>query len=168
MGFTLQLVVNGLKYQLSMDTGSSDIFIKGENTTGEPKKKYQSGEGYLDLERYNIGYLDGYLKCYAKTLPVVFNDLEISMPLLIAFEGDRNFDNQGGIVGLSYPFLASHQPTFIQTLIKEKIIDRYAYGMNLNLIEADRSFVTFGDDDPALYQGNLTSYPILSQYYIQI
>ena len=59
MGFTLQLVVNGLKYQLSMDTGSSDIFIKGENTTGEPKKKYQSGESYLDLERYNIGYLDG-------------------------------------------------------------------------------------------------------------
>lgn len=28
-GFTLQLKVNGINYKMSMDTGSSDIFIKG-------------------------------------------------------------------------------------------------------------------------------------------
>ena len=70
------------------------------------------------------------------------------MPILVAFKTDKNFDEQGGIVGLSYPFLARHRPTFIETLINEKIINKYAYGMNLNLIEEDRSFVTFGENDP--------------------
>ena len=73
--------------------------------------------------------------CYNKILPVNFNDLDIDMSILVAYEADENFDDQGGIVGLSYPFLAVHRPTFIESLIQEKIIDNYAYGMNLNLIE---------------------------------
>lgn len=35
--FTLNLTVNDLPYQLSIDTGSSDFFIKGENMTGDPE-----------------------------------------------------------------------------------------------------------------------------------
>ena len=50
----------------------------------------------------------------------------------------------------------------------EKIINRYAYGMNLNLIEDKRSFVTFGENDPAFYEGNLTSHKILNQYFVEI
>ena len=42
MGFDLHLIVDGLEYWLGMDTGSSDIFIKGENTSGSPKHKYKS------------------------------------------------------------------------------------------------------------------------------
>jgi hypothetical protein len=38
--FSLNLTIGGLPYQLSIDTGSSDLFIKGENSPGIPKKKY--------------------------------------------------------------------------------------------------------------------------------
>ena len=40
--------------------------------------------------------------------------------------------------------------------------------MNLNLIEENRSFVTFGENDPAFYQGELTEYKILSQSFVRI
>ena len=29
---------------MSIDTGSSDIFIKGENTTGDPEIRYKCGQ----------------------------------------------------------------------------------------------------------------------------
>ena len=70
MGFNLELVVNGIEYWLSMDTGSSDIFIKGEKTKGEPKTKYKNNEDYKKLKPYYLGYLDGEVKCYEKTIPV--------------------------------------------------------------------------------------------------
>lgn len=69
----------------------------------------------------------------------------------MAYTSNSQFDNVQGLVGLSFPELATHRPTFIETLIANKIISTYAYGMNLNLIQEDRSFVTFGDKDPNLY-----------------
>lgn len=36
VGFSLALKVDGLDYQMSMDTGSGDVFIKGEKTHGNP------------------------------------------------------------------------------------------------------------------------------------
>jgi hypothetical protein len=38
--FTIDLIISGLPYQLNIDTGSSDIFIKGENSPGVPFQKY--------------------------------------------------------------------------------------------------------------------------------
>jgi hypothetical protein len=37
--FTLNIIVNGLPYEPTMDTGSSDFFIKGVGTRGEPESK---------------------------------------------------------------------------------------------------------------------------------
>ena len=88
--------------------------------------------------------------------------------MLVAFEADEKFDDEGGIVGLSYPSLARHRPTFIETLIEEKVISKYAYGMNLNLIQENRSFVTFGDDDPNFYSGELTEYKVNGGHSIVI
>ena len=38
--FTLPMLVAGYAYNLNVDTGSSDIFIKGQGTQGKPKFKY--------------------------------------------------------------------------------------------------------------------------------
>jgi hypothetical protein len=38
--FSLNLTVAGLAYRLNIDTGSSDIFIKGEQSPGNPATKY--------------------------------------------------------------------------------------------------------------------------------
>lgn len=47
-------------------------------------------------------------------------------------------------------------------------MDTYAFGMNLNLIQEGRSFVTFGDSDPTLYTGKLTEFDIKSRRAILI
>jgi len=35
--------VAGIDYKMQIDSGSSDIFIKGEKSIGEPKIRYQCG-----------------------------------------------------------------------------------------------------------------------------
>ena len=38
--FTLNITVAGLKYRLNIDTGSSNIFMKGEDSAGNPAVKF--------------------------------------------------------------------------------------------------------------------------------
>lgn len=40
--------------------------------------------------------------------------------------------------------------------------------MNLNIIEPDRAFLTFGDSDKEFYRGKLNYYSILSDFAIYI
>lgn len=47
-----------------MDTGSSDVFIKGENAPGVPKQRYHSPDDYTKKPKIHIGYLDGPLETY--------------------------------------------------------------------------------------------------------
>ena len=54
-----------------MDTGSSDIFIKGEGTKGQPETKYECTD-CKNNPYVMLGYLDGFLTTYVKTLPVKF------------------------------------------------------------------------------------------------
>lgn len=63
--------IAGLNYYLQVDTGSSDLFIKGEQTNGNPPKKYQCGQPCLSSSpRYNISYWDGDLQTYETKLSV--------------------------------------------------------------------------------------------------
>jgi hypothetical protein len=52
---------------MDIDSGSSDIFIKGEDSIGLPKKRYHCGQSCIDNNpHYSLGYLDGKLKTYEK------------------------------------------------------------------------------------------------------
>ena len=59
--FSLNLTVGGLPYSLNIDTGSSDLFIKGEQTEGVPQVKYQCPVCLTNNKKVEIGYLDGFL-----------------------------------------------------------------------------------------------------------
>ncbi len=73
------------------------------------------------------------------------------------------------MVGLSFPQLASNKdPTFVQTLIDNKIISQYAFGVNLNFQQHQRSFISFGVPDIDLFQGELKKYPINQGYSYNI
>lgn len=62
--FTLNLTFDGLLYELSVDTGSSDIFIKGAGMEGAPENKYSCALCRFFNEKVPIGYLDGRLDTY--------------------------------------------------------------------------------------------------------
>lgn len=50
--FSLPMKINGLKYRMSIDSGSSDIFIKGENAAGKPKRRYHCGQTCIDTHNH--------------------------------------------------------------------------------------------------------------------
>jgi hypothetical protein len=57
--------IAGLHYKMGIDSGSSDIWIKGENSQGEPTIRYKCGQSCIDKgDHYTVGYLDGRLKTY--------------------------------------------------------------------------------------------------------
>jgi hypothetical protein len=85
IGFTLALNIAGIPYKLSMDTGSSDFFIKGENAPGAPTLKYKSNQSFNTKGAITIGYLDGNLKTYATVLTVEFNNHSFNAPILVAY-----------------------------------------------------------------------------------
>ena len=68
--FTLNLTIAGIPYRLNIDTGSSDIFIKGEGSPGTPVNKYDCSECMDNNPKITIAYLDGALETYQANLLV--------------------------------------------------------------------------------------------------
>lgn len=96
-------------------------------------------------KKYSISYLDGTLYTYLKEATVNFGKHTFKENILVAYYAPKNFENPQGLVGLSFPSLARNpHPTFIQTLINNKIINKYAFGVNLNFQNNKTSSITFG------------------------
>lgn len=70
--FTLPMNIAGLDYHLNIDTGSSDIFIKGENSPGQPEKKYTCPVCMRVNKKLMIFYLDGGLRTYIQKVDIKF------------------------------------------------------------------------------------------------
>lgn len=86
--------------------------------------------------------------------------------MLVAYTASNNFKDVEGILGLSFPILAKNpNPTFIQTLMKNKYIDKHAFGVNLNFQNSSRCFITFGVADPELFSGDLIMAKIQSKIF---
>ncbi len=80
---------------------------------------------------------------------------------MVAYTAPKNFENAAGLLGLSFPEIARNSDhTFLQTLIDNKIIDDYSFGVNLNFQEHNRSYISFGRADSDYLEGNLSYYPL--------
>lgn len=62
--FLLKLYVNGLEYRVGMDTGSANFYINGHGMKGEPKVKFRCDECLKKNQKYENGYLDGFIDSY--------------------------------------------------------------------------------------------------------
>lgn len=72
--FTLSLIVSNIVYDLTVDTGSSDFFIKGEKMVGLPAIKYNCSSCMRDFPKTTISYLDGDVSVYAITANVTLTN----------------------------------------------------------------------------------------------
>ena len=69
IAFQLHLNVNDIGYDLNVDTGSSDFWIKGEDVKGDPYIRYSCNCNYMaDRDQYSVEYLDGPVKMYASDI----------------------------------------------------------------------------------------------------
>lgn len=102
--FTLSINFNGFDYNLSVDTGSSDLFIKGEELEGNPLRKFSCKKCVEENQYVKIGYLDGKLDTYVYNSTVTLGKHTFNETILVAYATDRiiNFRKIGGIVGLSF------------------------------------------------------------------
>ena len=119
----------------------------------------------------SVSYLDGTLYTYLKEAKIQFGKHSFKEHILVAYYAPKNFEVPQGLVGLSFPSLARNpHPTFIQTLINNKIINRYAFGVNLNFQNNKTSSITFGEPDTSKFEGKLLKVPIMSihSYVIKI
>ena len=165
--FTLHIVVNGFHYHLSIDTGSSDFFIKGENITGEPAVKFSCESCIRDNQYMSISYLDGQLDTYLYDANVTLGQHSFTEKILVAYASNNsmNFRRVGGILGVSFQEIARNPyPNFINTLINQGIVKKYKFGLKLNFKDQDRSFITFGGIDTSYIDPSWTMlhYPILT------
>lgn len=84
--------------------------------------------------------------------------------ILVAYKAsNKNYEEMGGIVGLSFQELAKNDyPNFINTLIHNKIVERYVFGVKLNFRKHEQSFITFGGHDTKYIEkdAQLHYYPI--------
>lgn len=101
--FSFDLIIAGLPYSLNIDTGSSDIFIKGEHSAGNPVNKYQCSDCMERNKRVTIGYLDGFLQTYKDILEVQLGEHKFNESILVAYTAPKNFENAEGLLGLSFP-----------------------------------------------------------------
>lgn len=89
----------------------------------------------------------------------------------MAYTAPKNFEKAQGLVGLSFPEIkVNPEPNFIQTLIKNKIIDNYSFGVSLNFQNNHTSVITFGEPNPDYFEGTLTTVKLMrgSTYRIKL
>lgn len=102
------------------------------------------------------------METYLKTLPVELGKHKFEESILVAFTAPKNFEKAQGLVGLSFPELAnSPKPNFIQTLINNKIVEKYSFGVNLNFQNNHTSAITFGEPSRDHFEGELKKVKIL-------
>lgn len=143
--FSINMTIGGLPYKLNIDTHSSDIFIKGENSPGNPVDKYSCPKCLEQNEKIILSYIDGPVEAYKTVLPVRLGSHTFTESILVAYSEPATFDKFDGLVGLSFPEQAVNKdPNFLQTLIDNEIISDYAYGINFNFQTPGRSIITFG------------------------
>jgi len=80
-----------MDYNLNIDTGSSDIFIKGEDSPGNPVCKYRCQSCKDNNNKYTISYLDGSLQTYQTNLTVSIGNHVFDESILVAYSADKNF-----------------------------------------------------------------------------
>lgn len=89
--FTINLTIAGIPYRLNIDTGSSDIFIKGQDSPGAPANKYQCSECMDNNPKITIAYLDGPLDTYQADLLVELGPHTFNESILVAYTASKNF-----------------------------------------------------------------------------
>jgi len=103
----LAITIEGISYELAVDTGSSDLFVKGENMKGNPVKKMSCSTCLKNNRKAQIRYLDGEVQTYLFLANMGIGNHSFKEFILVAYQSNSsNFDNLGGILGLSFPSLA--------------------------------------------------------------
>lgn len=83
--FSINMTIAGLPYKLNIDTSSSDIFIKGESSPGNPVNKFSCSECIVRNEKIVVNYVDGPISTYKTTMLVRLGLHLFNESILVAY-----------------------------------------------------------------------------------
>lgn len=163
--------------QLSIDTGSSDLWVNSAQSSlcasaqneceGGTYSRSSSSTSKLVNNNFNISYVDG----SGATGEYLTDTLGFGGVTLSNFQFGLGVDSSSsmGVLGIGYPInevqvnRAGGQPypNLPQALLNAGHINTNAYSLWLNDLDASTGSILFGGVDTAKYSGNLVTVPVI-------
>ncbi|OQV00954.1 hypothetical protein CLAIMM_06384 [Cladophialophora immunda] len=154
---------------LSIDTGSSDIWVYGPDScttcTGgifDPTKS-STGVYDSDLGDFSATYFDGTAASgYYIDDTVGLGSATVTGVTFAVATSAANTNR--GIMGIGLAGLEASEvqyPEFLDDLKSQGLIDRRSYSIYLDDLEAGSGFILFGDVDASKYSGDLVTLPMV-------
>lgn len=158
---TIELGNPGQTQQVTLDTGSSDLWVwsNGSGTTGDTYDPSKSSNSKYVNDGFQIGYVSGDAVTgdyYTDTL--VWDNVDVDLQFGVADEFHSG-NTAYGILGISYENLeGSKDGRYANLPVALKnagLIDSVAYSLFLNDYDADDATVLFGAIDTSRFTGKL-------------
>ncbi|OAP65445.1 hypothetical protein AYL99_01417 [Fonsecaea erecta] len=165
----LELGTPGQAITLSIDTGSSDIWVYGPGSctscTGGVFDPSKSSTGVYDssVGDFSTSYFDGTSASgyYIEDTVGLGSATVTGVTFAVATSAAST---QRGIMGIGLQGLEASQvkyPELLDDLQSQGLIDRRSYSIYLDDLEAGSGFILFGDVDSSKYSGDLVTLPII-------
>ncbi|GKZ37367.1 hypothetical protein AbraIFM66950_008888 [Aspergillus brasiliensis] len=176
LGYTMNLTLGtpGQEVSVTLDTGSSDLWVNGANATVCPCNDYGSYNSSASStytfvnDEFYIKYVDGseatgdYVNDTLKFSNVTLTDFQFA----VAFDGD----SEEGVLGIGYSsneasessIDGSEYTNFPEALVDQGVINWPAYSLWLDDLDKGEGTILFGGVNTAKYYGSLQTLPIVS------
>lgn len=167
------------KLQVSLDTGSSDLWVNSASSTlctsqqgvceGGTYDQSASSSAKVVNQDFNISYVDG----SGASGPYVSDTLQFAGVTLDNFQFGvgTTSASQMGVLGIAYDIIevqvnragGQPYPNLPLALRDAGRINSAAYSLWLNDLDASTGSILFGGVDTSKYEGQLTTIPVLNQ-----
>ncbi|XRM42157.1 hypothetical protein ABZX51_005386 [Aspergillus tubingensis] len=177
LGYTMNLTLGtpGQEVSVTLDTGSSDLWVNGANSSACPCTDYgsynssESSTYTFVNDDFYIEYVDGseatgdYVNDTLKFSNVTLTNFQFA----VAYDGD----SEEGVLGIGY---ASNEASdasyggggeytnFPEALVDQGAINWPAYSLWLDDLDEGKGTILFGGVNTAKYYGSLQTLPIVS------
>ena len=169
----------GQQIQVSVDTGSSDLWVNSASSSlcsssqgacqGGTYDQSSSSSARVINSDFNISYVDG----SGAAGDYVGDTLEFAGITLDDFQFGVGQDSAStmGVLGISYSVIevqvnragGDEYPNLPQALVNSGHINSNAYSLWLNDLDASEGSILFGGVNTDKYEGDLTTVPVLGQ-----
>ncbi|PWY95964.1 acid protease [Aspergillus sclerotioniger CBS 115572] len=172
LGYTMNLTLGtpGQAVSVTLDTGSSDLWVNAGNSSACPCDygSYNSSDSStyeFVNEDFYIQYVDNSEAAgdYVKDTLQFSNVTLTSFEFAVAYDGD----NDEGVFGIGYAAdeasLEGTYTNFPQALVDQGVINSAAYSLWLDDLEKGQGTILFGGVNTAKYYGSLQTLPIIPE-----
>lgn len=170
-GYSIEISIGTPRqeFQLLLDTGSSDLWVRSSETGETPSFDFESSSTYqANKSSFEINYVSSSMSGWWAT-----DDVEIAGATIVDQQfGIANSSSSGkGILGIGLMAIESNSnkyPNVPQSLVDQGFIAQNCYSLWLNDLNESTGSILFGGVDSDKYTGSLYTVPIVGDTYSSV